>query len=165
MFIAITKGLRVLTLTSVLALAVFAFGGESRAGDSSGRTGAVFTLTNSLAGNEVLVHQRSGDGSLHCLTLAWSFATGGTGTGSGLGSQHAVIVSDNQKFLFAVNAVATQSRPSVSAVGVVGMMTMTAIMVMVGEVKPLNSSAPSHLVARCLPAWRSTVGVVKVMKR
>jgi 6-phosphogluconolactonase len=63
--------------------------------------GAVYALTNSPAGNEVLVYARSGDGSL---TPAGSFATGGTGTGTGLGSQGAVIVSDNHQLLFAVNA-------------------------------------------------------------
>jgi 6-phosphogluconolactonase len=63
--------------------------------------GAVYALTNSPAGNEVLVYGRNADGSL---TPAGSFATGGTGTGGGLGSQNAVIVSENHQLLFAVNA-------------------------------------------------------------
>jgi 6-phosphogluconolactonase len=68
---------------------------------ASDAPGAVYTLTNSPAGNAVLVYGRGGDGSL---TPAGSFATGGAGSGAGLGSQNAVIVSDNQQWLFAVNA-------------------------------------------------------------
>jgi 6-phosphogluconolactonase len=63
--------------------------------------GAVYALTNSPAGNAVVVYERAGDGSLR---PAGSYATGGTGTGAGLGSQGAVIVSDDGRLLFAVNA-------------------------------------------------------------
>jgi 6-phosphogluconolactonase (cycloisomerase 2 family) len=66
-----------------------------------GQPGAVYTLSNNPAGNAVMVFARGADGSL---TPAGSYATGGTGTGSGLGSQNSIIVSDNQKWLFAVNA-------------------------------------------------------------
>jgi 6-phosphogluconolactonase len=68
---------------------------------SSDSPGAVYALTNSPAGNAVLVYGRGGDGSL---TPAGSFATGGAGSGAGLGSQNAVLVSDDQQWLFAVNA-------------------------------------------------------------
>jgi hypothetical protein len=68
---------------------------------ASDAPGAVYTLTNSPAGNAVLVYGRGGDGSL---TPAGSFATGGAGSGAGLGSQNAVIVSDDHRWLFAVNA-------------------------------------------------------------
>jgi len=63
--------------------------------------GAVYVLTNAPAGNAVLVYNRGGDGSL---TPEGSYATGGMGSGAGLGSQGAVIVSDDQRLLFAVNA-------------------------------------------------------------
>jgi 6-phosphogluconolactonase (cycloisomerase 2 family) len=63
--------------------------------------GAVFTLSNSAAGNAVIAFGRSADGSL---TPAGSFATLGNGTGAGLGSQGAVALSDDGQFLFAVNA-------------------------------------------------------------
>ena len=63
--------------------------------------GAVFTLSNSSAGNAVIAFSRSADGSL---TPAGSFATLGNGTGAGLGSQGAVVLSDDGQFLFAVNA-------------------------------------------------------------
>ena len=62
---------------------------------------AVFTLSNSAAGNAVIAFSRSANGSL---TPAGSFATLGNGTGAGLGSQGAVALSDDGQFLFAVNA-------------------------------------------------------------
>jgi 6-phosphogluconolactonase len=63
--------------------------------------GAVFTLSNSAAGNDVIAFTRSADGSL---SPAGSFSTLGNGTGAGLGSQGAVALSDDGRFLFAVNA-------------------------------------------------------------
>lgn len=63
--------------------------------------GAVFTLSNSAAGNAVIAFSRSADGSL---TPAGSFATLGNGTGAGLGSQGALALSNDGQFLFAVNA-------------------------------------------------------------
>jgi 6-phosphogluconolactonase (cycloisomerase 2 family) len=65
------------------------------------RVGAVYALTNAPSGNAVLAYARAADGSL---TPAGSFATGGAGSGAGLGSQNAVIVSDDHQLLFAVNA-------------------------------------------------------------
>jgi len=63
--------------------------------------GAVFTLSNSTAGNAVIAFGRAADGTL---TPAGSFGTQGNGTGAGLGSQGAVALSDDGRFLFAVNA-------------------------------------------------------------
>ena len=60
---------------------------------------AVYTLSNSPSGNEVMMYTRNTSGSL---SLAGSFPTGGNGTGAGLGSQGAVVLSNG--FLFAVNA-------------------------------------------------------------
>jgi 6-phosphogluconolactonase len=59
---------------------------------------AVYTLTNDPAGNAVRVFERAGDGSL---SAGDEVATGGTGTGTGLGNQGAVALDDG--FLFAVN--------------------------------------------------------------
>ena len=66
-----------------------------------GAAGAVFTQTNATAGNAVLIYRRSADGSL---SSAGSVATGGTGTGAGLGSQGAVTLSDDGNWLLVVNA-------------------------------------------------------------
>lgn len=63
--------------------------------------GAIYALTNSPAGNAVVVYDRAGDGSL---TPAGSYPTGGVGTGAGLGSQGAVVVSEDHRLLFAVDA-------------------------------------------------------------
>ncbi|HKU61122.1 MAG TPA: beta-propeller fold lactonase family protein [Gemmatimonadales bacterium] len=62
---------------------------------------AVYTITNQVSGNEVAVFARGVDGRLD---PAGRFATGGTGTGAGLGSQGAVILSADGRRLFAVNA-------------------------------------------------------------
>src|SRR2546430_2718105 len=74
-------------------------GDQSRDGIDGPR--AVYTLTNQVAGNAVAVFNRSADGTL---TAAGTIATGGTGTGAGLGSQGAVALSDDGRRLFAVNA-------------------------------------------------------------
>lgn len=62
--------------------------------------GAVFTMSNSSTGNAVLVFQRAADGSL---TPTGSVPTGGLGTGTGLGNQGAVVLSDDRRWLFVVN--------------------------------------------------------------
>ncbi len=67
--------------------------------------GAVYTLTNEPAGNAVQVTLRLPNGVL--LPFA-SFDTTGTGTGVGLGSQGALAMSGNDKFLYAVDAGSDQ---------------------------------------------------------
>lgn len=63
--------------------------------------GHVFTLSNNVGGNRVLVFDRRPNGSLRA---AGSVATGGTGTGAGLGSQGAIVLTDDGHQLLAVNA-------------------------------------------------------------
>jgi hypothetical protein len=65
------------------------------------KSGAVYTLTNSPGGNSVLVFDRASDGTL---TPAGTVPTGGLGTGAGLGSQNALVLSQDGRRLFAVNA-------------------------------------------------------------
>ena len=77
------------------ALAALAVAG-TQAGD-----GAVFTLSNDLAGNEVLAFRRGTGGELE---FAASFPTGGRGAGAGLGSQGALVLSEDGNLLFAVDA-------------------------------------------------------------
>ncbi|MGQ0766975.1 MAG: lactonase family protein [Gemmatimonadota bacterium] len=67
----------------------------------AGGHGQVYTQTNSPSGNSILVYDRASNGSL---TAAGSFATGGTGTGGGLGNQGAVILHLSNTHLLAVNA-------------------------------------------------------------
>ena len=65
----------------------------------SDNPGAVYVLSNSASGNEVLVFNRSSEGSL---SVGQNFTTGGNGSGSGLGSQGSLILEEN--YLYAVNA-------------------------------------------------------------
>jgi len=66
-----------------------------------GAIGAVYVLTNATSGNAVAVWNRAADGTL---TAAGSYATGGQGNGGWLGSQGAIILSQDNQWLFAVNA-------------------------------------------------------------
>src|SRR6516162_10657744 len=68
------------------------------------RAGDVYVLTNQPTGNAVMVFHRDAAGML---TFAGSFASGGNGFGSGpdpLGSQGAVVLGEDNRLLFAVNA-------------------------------------------------------------
>jgi 6-phosphogluconolactonase len=88
------------TVIAVLTIAVLFVGCKKE--DDHGQTAKhVYTMSNQVAGNKVIVFERWADGSLQKKD---SFATGGTGTGSGLGSQGALALSRNQNWLFAVNA-------------------------------------------------------------
>jgi 6-phosphogluconolactonase (cycloisomerase 2 family) len=87
---------------AILALALvgtLAWSGTAAAQTRPG--GAVYVLTNAADGNAVAVFDRAGDGTL---TPAGTVPTGGTGTGAGLGSQGALVLSRNGHWLFAVNA-------------------------------------------------------------
>lgn len=82
-----------------LCLLIYGFAAPAVAGNHA--TGQVFTMTNAASGNEILIfthHPQQG------LVGAGSVATGGNGTGNGLGNQGGVILSDHQRFLYAVNA-------------------------------------------------------------
>src|SRR5438034_228785 len=63
---------------------------------ADGAPGAVYTLMNLTSGNAVAIFARAADGTL---TAAGTVATGGTGTGSGLGSQGAVVLSADGRSL------------------------------------------------------------------
>ncbi len=83
-------------------LAVIALPAAAHSYDDEGlRSGMVFTSSNAQAGNEVLVYARGQDGSLGLHARAW---TGGQGSGAGLGSQGAVTLSGDGRFVFVVNA-------------------------------------------------------------
>jgi 6-phosphogluconolactonase (cycloisomerase 2 family) len=82
---------------SVVAIAFVVAAAPAAASDR----GTVFTSTNSASGNQVLVLDRAGDGSLK---PAGSFSTDGAGTGVGLGSQGAIALSESKRFIYVVNA-------------------------------------------------------------
>jgi 6-phosphogluconolactonase (cycloisomerase 2 family) len=89
---------RVVILLALL-LSMLAWGGTASA--ASRDNDAVYVLTNAAAGNAVAIFDRSSDGALHA---AGTVATGGLGAGVGLGSQGALVLSENGRWLFAVNA-------------------------------------------------------------
>ena len=73
-------------------------------GDKNQKAGHVYTLGNQAGENRVMEYVRGTDGKL---SFHASYATGGKGTGSGLGSQGSVILADGEDgetILLAVNA-------------------------------------------------------------
>lgn len=81
------------------ALMLVAVGGSASAG--SANAGKVYVLSNAASANRVLAFDRAADGSL---TPAGSYATGGRGSGAGLGSQGSLVLSRDERWLLAVNA-------------------------------------------------------------
>ena len=84
----------------LLALLVSALAWGGTASATSRDNDAVYVLTNAVAGNAVAVFERRSDGKLR---EAGTVATGGLGTGAGLGSQGALVLSERHHWLFAVN--------------------------------------------------------------
>lgn len=70
-------------------------------GNSLWQTGYIYTESNDASGNKILVYKQHEDG-----TLSWSssVSSGGAGSGAGLGSQGALVLDDQHKWLYAVNA-------------------------------------------------------------
>jgi 6-phosphogluconolactonase len=88
---------RIITSGLVLAATVFLATGAF----AQDEPGAVYAMTNSAGGNSILVFDRAANGAL---TSAGSAATGGAGKGSGLGSQGSLVLTNDQRWLLAVNA-------------------------------------------------------------
>lgn len=84
-------------LAAVLAASP-AFGFDMGESDISG---AVYTMTNAAGPNNVVVYDRACDGSLKSPRMV---PTMGTGSGAGLGSQGAVVLSPDNRWLLVVNA-------------------------------------------------------------
>ena len=88
-----------LMATAIATLPMAASAGANHA--EGLRSGMVFTSSNDAAGNELLVYARAPEGGLMMVTHA---STGGLGGGAGLGSQGAVTLSRDGRFVFVVNA-------------------------------------------------------------
>ena len=83
---------RIITLV-VFIMAVTTAGSVSAQGRKIDRgpfPGTVYTMSNSSAGNAVLLFDRLADGRL---VAAGSVASGGTGTGTGLGNQGGLMLT------------------------------------------------------------------------
>ena len=88
---------RLLLSTLLAPLAAATFAGAARASERS----VAYTLTNAAAGNEVAVFV---DQAHAPLSAVGRVATQGLGNGGGLGSQGALVLSKNRRWLLAVNA-------------------------------------------------------------
>jgi 6-phosphogluconolactonase len=102
--------------------------------------GGVFTQTNDGAANAVIAYARRADGSL---THLGTYPTGGRGTApaSGLGSQGAVLLAPNERFLFAVNAGSDEI--SSFAVDKDGLTLVTTVPS--GGRRPVSVAATNHV--------------------
>lgn len=98
-------GARVMLAALLLLPLVAGFASPAAADDDGDSPRAVYTITNAASGNEVVVYKRSANGSL---SFQAAYSTGGLGSGAGLGSQEAVVLSKNDRWLFAVNAGSNQ---------------------------------------------------------
>ncbi len=97
-----TKGVSIL----LVALVVSVSGGLASAqpDTSAGRfvsVGAVYTASNAADANQIVIFDRAFDGRLRA---AGAVATGGTGTGEGLGNQSGLVLSQDERWLVVVNA-------------------------------------------------------------
>ena len=128
---------RLLLVSAAATLALAATAASAAAGH--GKPGEVYTLTNAAGGNAVAVFDRAADGSL---TSAGLVPTGGLGTGGGLGSQNALVLSEDGKRLFAVNAGSdTVSAFSVDKDG----LTLLGAPVSSGGTDPISLTADGKL--------------------
>jgi 6-phosphogluconolactonase len=89
------------TLFTILMLVVFVLAGTTVSYAKQDAVGAVYTMTNSTSGNSILVFDRAPGGRL---LEAGIYATGGTGTGAGLGNQGGVVLTKDDRWLLVVNA-------------------------------------------------------------
>jgi 6-phosphogluconolactonase (cycloisomerase 2 family) len=106
---------------------------------AEGSTGAVYTLSNDAGGNAVVVFHRAAVGTL---TPAGSVATGGQGSGTGLGSQGSLVLSDDGRRLLAVNAGSDElSAFAVSGDGV----TLTDVVRTGGDL-PISATIHGNLI-------------------
>jgi 6-phosphogluconolactonase len=129
-----------LCFTSVM-LVIIGFAGTAAADDGAGYTdhGAVYTMTNSTTGNEVVAYDRAADGTL---TMAGTFATGGTSIGVfATGNQNGLLLSNDAHCLWAVNS----SSSSISAFEVKGTSLSLIKVVGSGGSRPISLTVNEDL--------------------
>jgi 6-phosphogluconolactonase len=101
------KTVGVTLFAAVLAVVVFALAGASATPVSphAGSTGAVFVMTNSPSGNQVLAYERSPSGQL---TWIETVPAHGNGTGASLADQGSLAATHDHEWLLAVDAGSNQ---------------------------------------------------------
>lgn len=75
--------------------------GASLSVSGSADVGAVYLTSNDASGNEILVFARAADGTL---TAAGTVPTGGLGTSGALNNQLSMVLTEDQRHLYVVNA-------------------------------------------------------------
>jgi 6-phosphogluconolactonase len=105
----------------------------------NGVAGYVYTLTNQVAGNNVIIYTRTAGGEM---AYNSAVATGGSGTGAGLGSQGAIVLSENNDWLLAVNAGSN----SISSLYVNGASVQSKATVSSGGTMPISVTIHSNIV-------------------
>src|SRR5439155_26644254 len=118
---------------------------------------AVFTLSNETQ-NAVLAFKRAADGTL---TSAGRTATQGAGSGSGLGSQGALALSANGRWLLAVNAGSDElsafsvsgTNLSVTSVAASGGLHPISVTTRGGLVYVLNAGGTGNVSGFRLDGW------------
>jgi len=138
-----TLSLGLVSATAIAAAGLTAFSAPALAHESddinSMRSGLVFSSSNALAGNELLVYARAQDG---VLALRAHIPTGGQGSGAGLGSQGAVTLSADGRYLYVVNALSN----SLSTFELHGREPQLASVVPSGGLHPISVSEADGLV-------------------
>jgi 6-phosphogluconolactonase len=128
---------------------------------SAGATvvGGVFTQTNSSTGNAIVAYARHADGSLSYLG---SYPTSGRGTAPaiGLGSQGAVVLAPNDRFLFAVNSGSDEI--SSFAVDKDGLAFVSKVGS--GGQRPVSIAATEHLLYALNAAGNTTLAGFRIGK-
>jgi 6-phosphogluconolactonase len=114
--------------------------GDSDRDSDSRLRGGVFTQTNDATGNAVVAYARRADGSLSYLG---TYSTGGNGSApaAGLGSQGAVLLTPNNRVLFATNAGSNEI--SSFALGKDGLKLVSTIAS--GGARPISVAATNHV--------------------
>ena len=128
---------KLVSIPAILFLAALA--SASLALAQVGSPGAVYTMTNSAQGNEVLEFERLADGALR---FAAAYPTEGLGSGDGLGNQGGIVLSDDGRWLLVVNAGSDEI--SVFAVGSSGL--ILAGKAPSGGVRPISVAVHKKLV-------------------
>src|SRR5205085_5060050 len=115
--------------------------------DTKHGTGTVYVMSNQDTGNSVTVFDRAADGGL---TRMGTFPTGGLGAGNSidpgaqsdpLGSQGSLGISEDRRFLFAVDAGSNE----VSVLAIEGKKLVSVDRVPSGGIRPVSVTVHKHL--------------------
>jgi 6-phosphogluconolactonase len=71
------------------------------ANEGTQRIGTIYTASNATTGNQILAFDQLRNGTLRAVATV---ATGGTGSGGGLGNQSGITLSPDRRLMFVVNA-------------------------------------------------------------